>query len=134
MSYLSWNCRGLGLPRTIQELKTFLLELKLDVLFLMETKLPAYGMTKLKFGLGYSHCFAVDRRGLSGGLALLWKEHLDLQVQSFSISHIDAKLSNWISGVDGFSLVCMGIRRQANIGTVGSSLGVLVNITVSLSS
>jgi hypothetical protein len=34
-------------------------------------------------------CFTVDCKGLSGGLILLWKSELDLEVQNFSQRHVN---------------------------------------------
>ncbi|VVA32124.1 PREDICTED: reverse mRNAase [Prunus dulcis] len=46
-------------------------------------------MERFKFQLGFHGSVAVRRRGLSGGLLLLWKEGWSVSVNSFSIAHID---------------------------------------------
>lgn len=40
--------------------------------------------------LWFKHCFAVGRRGLSGGIALLWHSSINLRIFSFSMHHIDS--------------------------------------------
>jgi exonuclease III len=39
MKILSWNCQGLGNPRTVRALKKLLASHSPDLLFIMETKL-----------------------------------------------------------------------------------------------
>ena len=38
----------------------------------------------------FKNGFFVDSNGASGGLALLWKEEIQLDVQTYSQTHIDA--------------------------------------------
>ncbi|XP_060965673.1 uncharacterized protein LOC115711034 [Cannabis sativa] len=47
-------------------------------------------MEFIRVRLGFDSCFAVEARGHSGGLALLWKESSDVAIQGFSFNHIDA--------------------------------------------
>ncbi|KAL9687653.1 hypothetical protein QQ045_032060 [Rhodiola kirilowii] len=44
----------------------------------------------MKIKLGFDNCFAVDRQGLSGGLAVLWNSDTDLEIISYSKFHVDA--------------------------------------------
>ncbi|KAL9675120.1 hypothetical protein QQ045_003321 [Rhodiola kirilowii] len=46
----------------------------------------------LRVRLGFKNCFSVDRRGLAGGLALLWNEEVEVSVRSYSRWHIDASV------------------------------------------
>ena len=89
MSYISWNCRGLGNPRTIRALGDLLRDYKPIFLFLMETISYASRIEEIRVKFGFDHCFSVDRRGRSGGLAVLWKQAAHCQVDSFSSHHID---------------------------------------------
>ena len=43
----------------------------------------------------------VDSNGRSGGLALMWKEDIKVEVQTFSPSHIDAWVMVGLSMVGG---------------------------------
>jgi hypothetical protein len=40
--------------------------------------------------LGFDRCFAVDCKGRSGGLFLLWKFEVRLEIQNYSCCHINA--------------------------------------------
>lgn len=82
MTTLSWNCRGLAAPPTIQELKGLCKVHRPAILFLMETRAPRGRVENMKRRLKFQHCFTVDPRGLPGGLALLLKD--DVHVQIFS--------------------------------------------------
>ncbi|KAK6124569.1 hypothetical protein DH2020_041687 [Rehmannia glutinosa] len=70
MNIISWNCRGLGNPRTIQELRDFIRSKNPQLVFLCETKCKSPVIENLKKSLNFHGC-AVDARGRSGGLALL---------------------------------------------------------------
>ncbi|CAM8950433.1 unnamed protein product [Rhodiola kirilowii] len=89
MQVLSWNCRGLGTPRSIRELRSLTQTMNPQIIALIETKSGAAKLEGVRCKLGFRGCFVVPSRGASGGLALLWKEELDLSVQSYSFYHID---------------------------------------------
>jgi exonuclease III len=93
MSCLSWNCRGLGLPQTVNDLHLMVKEKKPQLLFLMETKLKNKSMQKVKFKLGFQGMFTVDPVGRSGGLALFWKDTEEVTIQNFSLRHINVMVT-----------------------------------------
>jgi exonuclease III len=70
MSILSWNCRGLGNPRTVRDLHRLVKEKHPSLVFLMETKLQAHRFKAIRVWLGFQNVFIVDSMGRSGGLAL----------------------------------------------------------------
>lgn len=80
--------RGVGNPRTICDLGLMIMTHKPTVIFLMETKVLKYKLDCLKVKLGFQNLFFVDGVGLSGGLAMFWRENLSLTIQSFSHRHI----------------------------------------------
>ncbi|GLT73742.1 hypothetical protein SLA2020_455790 [Shorea laevis] len=95
MNLFCWNCRGLGNPRAIRcliemvRLKTPL------VVFLSETLLDKKGMEGIRRRLGYRNCFTVDRKGQSGGLAMLWNSDISLSLLSYFMNHIDMEVEDW---------------------------------------
>nr|GMC71226.1 uncharacterized protein LOC109186215 [Ipomoea batatas] len=93
MSFLAWNCRGLGNPATVQFLKDLVHSKKPILLFLMETLLTKTRMEALKMMLGFSGLFVVDCSGHSGGLALLWWDQTMVSITSYSSNHIDAQMA-----------------------------------------
>ncbi|XP_059455195.1 uncharacterized protein LOC132185439 [Corylus avellana] len=90
MSLISWNCRGLGNPRTVRDLSHMVKEKKPNFLFLMETISNKKRMEQLRVKLGYEGLFVVEPVGRSGGLALLWREAHELEIQNYSRRHINA--------------------------------------------
>lgn len=56
----------------------------------METKSNTEGMKLVKEKCNMKHGLIVPSEGKSGGLALLWKEGIIVEVQTYSQSHIDA--------------------------------------------
>ncbi|KAL3826043.1 hypothetical protein ACJIZ3_022072 [Penstemon smallii] len=89
MSCLAWNCQGLGGSWTVRTLGDLIRDHNPQLIFLSETRLAARKIELIKRKFGYFG-LAVDARGLSGGLALLWMKDIDVVVQSFSFNHIDA--------------------------------------------
>lgn len=79
MKLLSWNPRGPGNPRGIQNLHALLTREVPDMLFLQETRLKACQWSLCKYKLSFLNCFVVDAIGRSGGLTLLWKNEIDLK-------------------------------------------------------
>ncbi|XP_042972796.1 uncharacterized protein LOC122304603 [Carya illinoinensis] len=97
MKTISWNSRGLGNPRGVRALCDLVRREVPAVLFLMETKLTSRQMERIRVRVGFECCFVVNSDGRKGGVALLWRNEIKLSIKSFSLFHIDAK----ISGTDG---------------------------------
>ena len=93
MNCLSWNCRGLGIPRRVQELFDLVRAKGPKLVFFMETKKKKSYLEKVRCRLKFDNLFVVPRRHQSGGLALLWRNELDLHIRTFSPHHIDAVVS-----------------------------------------
>lgn len=89
MNLLSWNCRGLGNPRTVRILGDVVTSLKPVFLFLAETKVDSGKIEELCVKYGFAKCFAVNIVGQGGGLAVMWKSNLECEVQDSSNNHID---------------------------------------------
>jgi len=89
MSCLSWNCRGLGNQQTVNELVTLVGKKDPKMVFLMETKSNSEVIEKVRKKIQFAHKFVVPRPNQDGGLALLWKEEIKVDVQTSSDNHID---------------------------------------------
>ena len=94
MSCLSWNCRGLGHPRTVQVLLDLVRSKKPDFIFLMETLCSREKLEILKFKLGFNNLFTVDKVGRSGGLALYWNSSHNVRLMKFGRNFIDVQVEN----------------------------------------
>ena len=68
-----------------------------NIVFLIKTKSNDEWMVMVWDKCRFKHGFFVASNGSSGGLAMLWKENVKLDVQTFSMSHIDA----WVDGGSG---------------------------------
>ena len=99
MRLLSLNCRGLGNPETVRELRLLVKKEDPQVVFLSETRLEVSSIEWIRIQLGMRGALGVQRLGYGGGLALLWSQDTDLSIKSYSLSHIDAvvKLSDSVS-------------------------------------
>ena len=90
MSFLAWNCRGLGNPCTIRELGDLIRAKDPSVVFLVETWADEARLKEIKRNLNFDNLHFVERINRDGGLALLWKDSVDLHVETSSKNHIDA--------------------------------------------
>ncbi|KAL9413721.1 hypothetical protein AB3S75_042249 [Citrus x aurantiifolia] len=97
MSCLSWNCCGLGHPRTFQVLVDLARTKKPDI-FLMETLCHRDKLKCIKIKLGYAGLFDVEKVGRSDGLAFFWKPNYSVNLLKFGRSFIDLVVENTEGG------------------------------------
>ena len=97
VSCLSWNCRGLGNPQIEDELVALVSSKDPKLVFLMETKVEKPTMERMGRKMSFNNIFVVPQLNRTGGLALLWRDDLSVDVQTYSDRHIDAIVDH---GVD----------------------------------
>ena len=90
MNVISWNCWGVGNPRTVRDLVSLVQAHSPSIVFLCETRQSKNKMKRLRSRLGLSGFDASDNVGLSDGLALYWHESLSLDVKTINERYIDA--------------------------------------------
>lgn len=73
-----------GNPRGVRVLHDLILCEDPELLVLIETKLPSRKLDRIWNRIGMYGCLGVDCEGRVGGLALLWKDSLDIQFINFS--------------------------------------------------
>jgi len=100
MSLVAWNCRGVGSPSTIHDLKYLVWHFNPDLLFLSETLAHRNKIEELRYLLGYDSCVHVDHTGRGGGLDLFWQNSFNCQLIDISNNHItveiiDTALGTW---------------------------------------
>lgn len=89
MSLLSLNCMGLGHTFAVLNLRDLIRRETPALVFLSKTKLSSMEFDRVRNKLGDFHCLAVDSVGRSGGLALLWRKDVVVDLLSMSVHHID---------------------------------------------
>ncbi|KAL5576320.1 hypothetical protein UlMin_018019 [Ulmus minor] len=94
MNCVVWNVRGLGNQRAFNGLKRLIAEEDPTLLFICETKLTSGQCGSLRSKLGYNGCFIQNCMGRKGGLILLWKSLVAVEIKSSSSGHIDAIVSH----------------------------------------
>ncbi|KAK4264130.1 hypothetical protein QN277_029461 [Acacia crassicarpa] len=80
MKIISWNCQGLGRTLTVKNLKDMVKKFRPSVIFLMETKMRAEKVAKVRTKCGFINEIVVEPRGLAGGLTVWWLDNVSLQV------------------------------------------------------
>ncbi|XP_025702728.1 uncharacterized protein [Arachis hypogaea] len=80
MKILMWNCRGLGRPLTVHNLKGIIRSHSPEIVFLCETKNPSRSVEQKLRGCGFKDWSLVNPEGTAGGLVIAWKEGLEVTV------------------------------------------------------
>jgi len=85
---------GLGNLRTVKTLEKIANKKDPVIVFLMDTKSNREWMSEVKDKCNMKNGFIFPSKGNSGGLVLLWKEEIMVDVKTYSHDHIDA----WVNG------------------------------------
>jgi hypothetical protein len=99
MSLISWNCRGLGSPNAIPDLKCLVRHFNLDFLFISETLSRRNKIEDLRYLLDFEFCFSVDRSGRGCGLALFWRPSFNCNIVNYSNNHISVDVIDVVHGL-----------------------------------
>jgi hypothetical protein len=99
MKVLSWNCQGIGNPKTVRALKKLINTNWPDLVFLMESKVSGSNVPFLsKLDTRYkSHVidYSTTGGGKAGGLILLWNvDNINVEIKDFSFNYIDVLILN----------------------------------------
>ena len=78
MKILSWNCRGLAIPKQFLLYVSWFELARQMLFFLLETLAYVNKLEELRWKLGYECCFAVDREDRSGGLGFFLEGFYEL--------------------------------------------------------
>ena len=92
MRLLLWNCQGLGNPWTVRSLRKLVQDQAPTVCFLMETRLDREGFDKKCGDLPFQNKVIVKKPNSRGGLALLWKTQVQLDIINYTENFILAKV------------------------------------------
>ncbi|XP_074289614.1 uncharacterized protein LOC141614766 [Silene latifolia] len=92
MSLLSLNCRGLGNPSAVSGLRNLLRNEAPALVFLSETKLSGEEFRRVRASFDEYEGMEVDSVGRSGGLAFMWKKHIQCNFRSASVHHMDFEI------------------------------------------
>ena len=97
MKILASNCQGLASARAVRALLEIQERERPDVFFLSETHLGRVKAEKLKRKLGCDHFLINESDGRSGGLVLMWRDDISVQVQGITKNYIDVMIDNGVS-------------------------------------
>lgn len=93
MSILIFYYRGLDNPSAVTSLQDLIRRDAPSSIFLSETKLSSAEFGRVRDRLGYFNSLVVDYVGRSGGLAMLWKKNVIVDLISMFVHHIDVIVS-----------------------------------------
>ena len=85
-----WNCRGLGNPCTENELAEFVRAKDPTIMFLAETWVDEARLKSVLRKIKFKNMFVAPRQNRGGGLALFWRDSIDVTVEGSGRNYIDA--------------------------------------------
>lgn len=80
LSFFVWNCQGAASPGFHRTLQSLLQGYKPDILVLVEPRIVGVQADKAIRRIGYPFSHRVEARGFSGGIWLLWKDKVNVEV------------------------------------------------------
>lgn len=89
---ISWNYRGLGKQPAVQVLVNLVRRKAPTILFLMETKLTVREIISIRDELNFQSILAISCDERKGGLALLWKNEIEVYHLTSLPNHIDVHI------------------------------------------
>lgn len=87
MKLLSWNCQRLRNLWTVRSLCKLVRDQAPKVCFLMETRLDREGFKDWCGDLPYPNRLIVKQPDTGGGLALIWKEDVKMDLINYTVHH-----------------------------------------------
>ena len=90
MSFLVWNCHGLGNLRTKKVLGNIIWEKDPSVLFLAETWADKARLDRILHNINFDHKWEVSRGRRGRGLVLFWKDEANVTIEDSHKYFIDA--------------------------------------------
>lgn len=109
---------------TVHRIRELRSSISPDVMFLMETKNQDSYVSHIFDSLKYQYKFTIPPLGLSGGLALFWKDEVELEILSSSPHFIDTKISSY-GKLTSFVTFIYGEPQQENRGQFWDHISLL---------
>jgi hypothetical protein len=100
MNLLSWNCRGIGNPRAVQDLRLLVKEKQPTLLFLMEMRAKNKKLQAIRRSLGFEDMFFVDP-GLVGALLCFGRTMGRCRFRTTLFDTSMLLLNCWVSTLNG---------------------------------
>ena len=90
MSLIVWNYYELGNLHRGKEFGVVIRAKDLSAVFITETWVDKARLKEIQRQIEFENLFFLERNNRGGGLALYWRNSLDLSIDTFSKNHIDA--------------------------------------------
>jgi len=92
MSILSWNCRGLGRSRTVQELVCLVQTHRPSAIFISESRQRESVVKGLRYRLGLNNVLVRSSDDKGGGLALYQDDKVIVELKKLDPHFIDVNI------------------------------------------
>lgn len=94
MRILDWNCPGICNATTVRALRAQIKGARPEVVFLSKTKADVNRMEFVKNSIKFENKCVVKAKGNAGGLCIMWKNGLDINVVEFGKNLIAIKVAD----------------------------------------
>ncbi|CAN6580631.1 unnamed protein product [Malus baccata var. baccata] len=92
MKLIVWNCQGIGGDLTVDNLLEQNRRHTPDIVILLETKNKSSRYEFLKRRLDMNYMFAVEPKGIGGGLCVLWKDESQIMLVKYEDFMVEVKV------------------------------------------
>jgi exonuclease III len=92
MKLIAWNCRGLGNSMVVRSRLDIQTQEDPSILFLSKTKLATKQAEAFRWKLGLTNMICRPSEGRSGGIALFWRNGIDVSLKAMSKYFIDVEV------------------------------------------
>ena len=89
-AFLVWNCQEAASSGFIKTLKNYISQVKPSLIALLKLRVSRVKADKLVRRTGFDRSFHIEATGFSGGIWMMWKEELCVEVHEIYRQYIQA--------------------------------------------
>lgn len=92
MSIITWNCQGALNKKLPSIVKSFISNYKVDIFVIMEPRISGRSADRVIRNLGFPHSHGIEASGFSGGIWVLWRPSVDVEILDNHLQFVHMKV------------------------------------------
>lgn len=94
MHIMTWNCQGAASRELMRVFKNFLHQFKVDIVAILEPRISGFQANKVCERTRFDKWVRVEAFGFSGGIWVLWKGHIQIEVVATNTQFIVVRVED----------------------------------------